>query len=223
MAMNFPSQGGSNIGISFSRLTGVPFVLNARLNALETTGRRADPLLARIMTLDNKTARIKQGVEFPYLERDSAGGSSVKFKNIDLLLEVTPQVTPDNRIAMTISSPRTMWPASPRACPRWPPTKRKPSCWSTTATPSSSAASSKASKPPARTVSPGLAASPCWAGCSRTPPGQQQNNELLIFITPRIVQLEQAVAQSMVQYVSNRTRVNNEIEDKVEASMRRAS
>jgi type IV pilus assembly protein PilQ len=36
------------------------------------------------------------------LERDSAGGSSVKFKDVDLLLEVTPHVTPDNRISMDI-------------------------------------------------------------------------------------------------------------------------
>ena len=31
----------------------------------------------KILTLDNKKARIKQGVEYAYLERDSSGGSSV--------------------------------------------------------------------------------------------------------------------------------------------------
>ena len=35
-------------------------------------------------------------------ERDSSGNTTVRFKDIDLLLEVTPSVTPDNRIAMTI-------------------------------------------------------------------------------------------------------------------------
>ena len=54
------------------------------------------------MFADNKKARIKQGLEYPYLERDDAGGSAVKFKNIDLLLEVTPHVTPDDRISMNI-------------------------------------------------------------------------------------------------------------------------
>ena len=44
----------------------------------------------------------QQGQEYGYLERDSAGGSSVSFKDVDLLLEVTPHVTPDNRISMTI-------------------------------------------------------------------------------------------------------------------------
>jgi type IV pilus assembly protein PilQ len=41
-------------------------------------------------------------VEWPYLERDSSGNSTVKFKDIDLLLEVTPHVTPDNRISLGI-------------------------------------------------------------------------------------------------------------------------
>ena len=79
-----------------------PFVLQARLNALETTGEGRILSSPKILTLNNKTARIKQGLEYPYLERDSSGGSSVKFKNIDLLLEVTPHVTPDNRISLTI-------------------------------------------------------------------------------------------------------------------------
>ena len=56
----------------------------------------------RILTLDNKEAMIKQGQEYAYLERDDSGGSSVAFKDIDLLLEVTPHVTPDNRISMTV-------------------------------------------------------------------------------------------------------------------------
>ena len=38
VAMNFPSASSSSIGLNFSRISGVPFVLDARLNALETTG-----------------------------------------------------------------------------------------------------------------------------------------------------------------------------------------
>ena len=89
MSMNYPSS-GSGFGINFSRLTGVPFVLDAKLNALDATGEGKILSSPKILTLDNKKARIKQGVEYPYMERDSSGGSSVKFKNIDLLLEVTP-------------------------------------------------------------------------------------------------------------------------------------
>jgi type IV pilus assembly protein PilQ len=43
-----------------------------------------------------------QGFEIPYLERDDSGNATIKFKDVDLLLEVTPMVNPDNRITMSI-------------------------------------------------------------------------------------------------------------------------
>ena len=77
-------------------------IINARLNALESTGEGKIISSPKIVTLDNKKAKIKQGIEYPYLERDDTGGSSVSFKDIDLLLEVTPHVTPDNRVSLQI-------------------------------------------------------------------------------------------------------------------------
>ncbi|MGD9081842.1 MAG: AMIN domain-containing protein, partial [Desulfobacterales bacterium] len=56
----------------------------------------------RVVTLDNKKAKIMQGFEIPYLERDDSGNATIKFKDVDLLLEVTPAVSPDNRIRMSI-------------------------------------------------------------------------------------------------------------------------
>jgi type IV pilus assembly protein PilQ len=76
--------------------------LNAQLEASETLGDVRIVSSPRILTLDNKKAKIKQGQEIAYLERDDSGGSSVKFKDVDLLLEVTPHVTPDKRISMTL-------------------------------------------------------------------------------------------------------------------------
>jgi type IV pilus assembly protein PilQ len=103
MVMNFPAQGASSsLGFVFDKIGGTPFLLNARLNALETNGEGKIISSPKIVTLDNKKARIKQGVEWPYLERDDSGGSSVSYKDIDLLLEVTPHVTPDNRVSMEI-------------------------------------------------------------------------------------------------------------------------
>lgn len=98
---------GSSIGLagdfSFFRLFGSSVsALNAKLSASEELGDVRIVSSPRIMTLDNKKAMIKQGQEYAYLERDDAGGSAVKFKDIDLLLEVTPHVTPDNRISMTV-------------------------------------------------------------------------------------------------------------------------
>ncbi len=76
--------------------------LNAQLEASEAQGDVRIVSSPRILTLDNKKAMIKQGQEYAYSVQDDAGNPSVEYKDIDLLLEVTPHVTPDNRISMTV-------------------------------------------------------------------------------------------------------------------------
>ena len=91
------------IGGSFQKLKGTPFsIIDAKLIASETEGKTNIISSPKVVTLDNKKARIKQGLEVPYLERDSSGNATVRFKNVDLLLEVTPNITPDDRIVMKI-------------------------------------------------------------------------------------------------------------------------
>ncbi len=104
VALNFPTSAPVNSGaFNFYNILGSDFLnLQAQIRASETKGDVKVISSPRILTLDNKKAKIKQGLEFAYLERDTSGGSSVKFKNIDLLLEVTPHVTPDRRISMTV-------------------------------------------------------------------------------------------------------------------------
>ena len=102
VAMNFPSASTSGVGFQFARIAGTPLVIDAQLNALETQSKGKVLSAPKIVTLDNKKATIKQGFEVGYLERDDSGGSSTKFKNVDLLLEVTPHVTPDRRVSMTV-------------------------------------------------------------------------------------------------------------------------
>jgi type IV pilus assembly protein PilQ len=76
------------------------------LNSILVAGEVEDKIniisAPRVVTLDNKKAKIMQGFEIPYLERDDSGNATITFKDVDLLLEVTPSVTPDNRITMTI-------------------------------------------------------------------------------------------------------------------------
>lgn len=102
VAMNFPASSSSSIGFNFDRIAGTPLLLDARLTAIQVKGQAKIISAPKIVTLDNKKARIKQGLEVAYLERDDAGGSSIKFKSVDLLLEVTPHVTPDQRVSMEI-------------------------------------------------------------------------------------------------------------------------
>lgn len=96
------SQGGT-LGFSFSKIGGTSFeIMNAKISAAEQEGLTNILSAPRILTLNTETAMIKQGLQVPYLERDDAGGSSVQFKDADLLLQVTPNITLDNRVTLEV-------------------------------------------------------------------------------------------------------------------------
>lgn len=192
MAMNFPASGAnSEIGISFERLTGLPFVLDAKINALESQGDGKVLSSPKIVTLDNKKARIKQGLEYPYLERDDAGGSSVKFKDIDLLLEVTPHVTPDNRISMNIfitkNDVATVTDGVPSISTNEAETELLVNDGDTIVI----GGIIKASESSGESGFPGLSKIPIIGWLFKNSSRSDSKNELLIFMTPKIVQLEQ--------------------------------
>ncbi len=195
MAMNFPSEANSSIGINFSRLTGVPFVLDAKINALETTGEGKILSSPKILTLDNKKAKIKQGVEYPYLERDSSGGSSVKFKNIDLLLEVTPHVTPDNRISMIIFITKNDVAGITAGVPSVATNEAQTELLVNDGDTIVIGGIIKASETKGSDGFPGLNNIPILGWMFKNTTTKKQSNELLIFMTPRIVQLEQVALQ----------------------------
>jgi type IV pilus assembly protein PilQ len=98
---NFAQTG--SLTFNLFKTSGTAFsIVEAQLAASEVEGKTNIISSPKIVTLDNKKATIKQGFEYPYEERDSSGNATVQFKDIDLLLEVTPTVTPDNRISLNI-------------------------------------------------------------------------------------------------------------------------
>jgi len=100
---NFPKSALGAIGITFSRIAGSGLTLAATINALEVEGESKTISAPKILTLDNKQASIKQGVTIPINKIDADGNTVTEFKDIALTLDVTPHVTPDERISMTIS------------------------------------------------------------------------------------------------------------------------
>ena len=56
----------------------------------------------RVTTANQQKAIIEQGTQIPYQEATSSGATSVSFKNASLSLEVTPQITPDDKIIMDL-------------------------------------------------------------------------------------------------------------------------
>lgn len=89
----------SGIGIGF--LTD-NVILDLQLSAMEKTGNGEVISQPKVVTSDKETAKILKGSEVPYQESSSSGATTVSFKEAALALEVTPQITPDNRIIMEV-------------------------------------------------------------------------------------------------------------------------
>lgn len=77
-------------------------ILDLELSALEQENKGEIIASPRITTSNQKAAYIEQGVEIPYVESSSSGATSVTFKKAVLSLRVTPQITPDNRVILDL-------------------------------------------------------------------------------------------------------------------------
>lgn len=89
----------SGIGIGFVTDNAI---LDLQLSAMEKTGNGEVVSQPKIVTSDKETAKILKGSEVPYQEASSSGATSTSFKEAALSLEVTPQITPDNRIIIEV-------------------------------------------------------------------------------------------------------------------------
>lgn len=89
----------SSIGIGFITDN---TILDLELSAMEKTGNGEIVSQPKVVTSDKETAKILKGSEIPYQEASSSGATSVSFKEAALSLEVTPQITPDNRVLMEV-------------------------------------------------------------------------------------------------------------------------
>ncbi len=78
------------------------YLVDLELTALEAEGRGEIVSTPRVITANQKEARIEQGVEIPYQQSASSGATTIQFKKAVLSLEVTPQITPDNNIIMDL-------------------------------------------------------------------------------------------------------------------------
>jgi len=76
--------------------------LTAELSALEASGQGEVVSQPRIITGDKQQATIKSGTEVPYQEGAASGATTTAFKEAVLKLEVTPNITPDDRILLDL-------------------------------------------------------------------------------------------------------------------------
>jgi type IV pilus assembly protein PilQ len=78
------------------------YLLQLEITAMQAEGKGEVISSPRVITANQKTARIETGTEIPYQEATSSGATSVSFKDAVLSLEVTPQITPDDRVIMDL-------------------------------------------------------------------------------------------------------------------------
>ena len=76
--------------------------LNLELSAAEADSKTKTISSPKVITGNQQKAIIESGVEIPYQEASSSGATSVSFKKATLGLEVTPQITPDNKVNMDL-------------------------------------------------------------------------------------------------------------------------
>ena len=99
---NLPvSNAFGNFAFSLFRLP-AGLLLNLELSALESDNRGKIVSSPRVTTANQQKAKIAQGTEIPYLQASSSGATTVAFKEAVLSLEVTPQITPDDKIIMDL-------------------------------------------------------------------------------------------------------------------------
>lgn len=77
-------------------------LLDLELSAMEKTGNGEIISQPKVVTADKETARILKGTEVPYQESGANGSTSTTFREASLSLEVTPQITADNRVIMAV-------------------------------------------------------------------------------------------------------------------------
>lgn len=77
-------------------------VLSVELTALETDSKGKVISSPRVVTADQTEAMIETGTEVPYQQATSSGATSVSFKKATLSLGVKPQITPDDHVIMDI-------------------------------------------------------------------------------------------------------------------------
>jgi type IV pilus assembly protein PilQ len=104
--VNLPSIGqngydAASFAVSLFSSTANRF-LNLEISALEADGKGKIVSSPRVITADQVKALIEQGTEIPYQTATSSGATAIQFRKATLKLEVTPQITPEGNIILDV-------------------------------------------------------------------------------------------------------------------------
>ena len=192
-AVNLPVASNAGVlGFNFTKIAGSPLVINATLQAMETNGQGKILSSPKVLTMDNKEAFIEQGLEVGYLEKGKTDEApTVKFKKVTLNLKVTPHVTLDNRITMKIEIIKDDVLSYFEGVPTINTKKATTELLVDDGDTLVIGGIVKSSENTNVSGIPLLSKIPLLGWLFKSKTDDQTNEELLIFMTPRILQLEQ--------------------------------
>lgn len=99
---DFSTGAAGVLGVALSRLPGGT-LLNLELDAGETEALSTVISKPRILTMDKQAASIESGQDIPYTTSTANSGSNTTFQKAVLKLQVTPQITPNDQISMELT------------------------------------------------------------------------------------------------------------------------
>ena len=100
---------GVNLGLpdsagtfNFGLLKISDYMLDLQLTALQSDGLGEVLSAPKILTADKQKAYILRGVEIPYQSYSANEGTTTEFKDANLKLEVTPSITPEGKVQLEL-------------------------------------------------------------------------------------------------------------------------
>lgn len=102
---NLPALGTNTFTLtpSLAKIAGVDtFFLDAQLQLGETQNQVKTVSSPRILTLNNQQAEIQQGIKIATKTESESGGTTTDYQDATLKLSVTPQITPDDKLILTL-------------------------------------------------------------------------------------------------------------------------
>lgn len=97
------SDNPASLGFAIGNTVG-SHILDLQLQALQVNNRAKIISSPKVLTEDNEKALIEQGQEIPYQQSTSSGATSVSFKKAELRLAVTPHISPNGKIILTLTA-----------------------------------------------------------------------------------------------------------------------
>ncbi len=193
--VDFPSKSAgplSGSGITFGILNPAKTLgLDLQLSALETAGKGKVISNPKILTVDNGKAKILQGKSVPVRKLTTEGTISTEFKDVTLELTVTPHITPDKSIGMSVEIKKEELDPTVPSVEGVPGTDKKEANTNVIIKNGETVVIGgmyKITENESRSGVPGLMKIPILGWLFKSDLRETTTNELLIFITPRIVE-----------------------------------